>query len=77
MSHIHKYKTTLLKFVQGKTLETCAGSNRNLRFYPPGTDLTLIDWSPKMVSIGSSKTLPTIKYEYIVGNVTKMPFKDN
>lgn len=62
MSHINKYKTTLLKFVEGKTLETCAGSNRNLRFYPPGTDLTLIDWSPKMVSIGSSKTLPTIKY---------------
>jgi ubiquinone/menaquinone biosynthesis C-methylase UbiE len=30
-----------------------------------------------MVSIGSSKTLPTIKYNYVVGDVTKMPFKDN
>ncbi len=48
-----------------------------MKFYPPGTDLTLIDWSPKMVSIGSNKSLPTIKYKYVIGDVTKMPFVDN
>lgn len=77
VSHINRYKSTLLKFVEGKALETCAGSNRNLKYYPPGTDLTLIDWSPKVVSIGISKTLPTIKYNYVIGDVTKMPFSDN
>jgi ubiquinone/menaquinone biosynthesis C-methylase UbiE len=76
-SHIHSYKTTLLKFVEGKTLETCAGSNRNLKYYPPLTDLTLIDWSPKMAAVGSSKVSATIKYNYVVGNVMKMPFKDD
>lgn len=61
-SHIQRYKSTLLKFVEGNTLETCAGSNRNLKYYPPGTKLTLIDWSPKMLSIGNSKNLPAINF---------------
>jgi ubiquinone/menaquinone biosynthesis C-methylase UbiE len=76
-SHILSYKQTLLKFVEGKTLETCAGSNRNLQFYPPGTNLTLIDWSPKMVAVGNTKTVPAITSNYVIGDVTKMPFSDN
>ena len=76
-SHINQYKSTLLKFVEGKTLETCAGSNRNIKFYPSGTDLTLIDWSPKMVSVGISKVLPTVRANYLIADVTKMPFNDN
>lgn len=76
-SHINRYKSTLLKFVEGKTLETCAGSNRNLKFYPPATDLTLIDCSPKMAAVGIGKTLPTINFNYVIGDVTNMPFKDN
>ena len=58
-------------------LETCAGSNRNLRFYQPHLDLTLIDYSPNMVSQGSSKVSPLIKYKYVLGDVMQMPFKDN
>lgn len=60
-----------------QVLETCAGSNRNLRFYKSGTDLTLIDYSPNMVGIGSSKSSPLVKYRYIVGDVMAMPFSDN
>jgi ubiquinone/menaquinone biosynthesis C-methylase UbiE len=30
-----------------------------------------------MASIGMTKTLPTIGYNYVVGDVTKMPFKDD
>lgn len=30
-----------------------------------------------MASIGMTKTLPTTSYKYVVGNVTKMPFKDD
>lgn len=71
-SHLGKYKQTLLKFSEGKVLETCGGSNRTLKFYPPGTDLTVIDWSPKMVSVGTMRELPTISYKYLVGDVTKM-----
>jgi ubiquinone/menaquinone biosynthesis C-methylase UbiE len=58
-------------------LETCAGSNRNLRYFKPGVDLTLIDYSPNMMSIGSSKTSPFVKYRYVVGDVMAMPFPDD
>lgn len=58
-------------------LQTCAGSNRNLKFYKPTKTLTLIDWSPNMASIGMTKTVPASDYKYIVGDVTKMPFKDD
>lgn len=30
-----------------------------------------------MVAVGVNKNLPTIKYNYVIGDVTKMPFKDN
>lgn len=30
-----------------------------------------------MVSIGSSKTIPTLSYDYLIGDVTKMKFPDN
>ncbi len=66
-----------ISFNINKILETCAGSNRNIKFYKPGSDITLIDWSPNMASIGMTKTLPTTQFKYIVGNATKMPFKDN
>lgn len=60
-----------------QVLETCAGSNRNLRFYKPPIDLTLIDFSPNMLSSGSSKVSPLVKYNYILGDVMKMPFQDD
>ncbi len=30
-----------------------------------------------MMSIGSAKTSPFVNYEYVVGDVMKMPFRDN
>jgi hypothetical protein len=30
-----------------------------------------------MAAVGIGKTLPTVKYNYIIGDVTKMPFNDN
>ena len=76
-SHINSYKKTLLKMAEGKVLETCSGSNRNLKFYSNSIDLTLIDWSPKMASIGTNKISPLISYKYLIEDVTKMPFNDN
>ena len=46
----------------------------NLKYYRSGIDLTLIDFSPNMVSQGSSKISPTVKYNYILGDVMAMPF---
>lgn len=74
---VNKYRETLAGMCEGKVLETCAGSNRNIRFYRNITDLTLIDFSPNMVSIGSSKISPFIQYTYVVGDVMQMPFPEN
>jgi ubiquinone/menaquinone biosynthesis C-methylase UbiE len=30
-----------------------------------------------MVAVGTSKISATIKYNYVIGDVTKMPFKDD
>jgi ubiquinone/menaquinone biosynthesis C-methylase UbiE len=30
-----------------------------------------------MASIGMTKVLPTMSYNYVVGDVTKMPFNDD
>ena len=39
--------------------------------------MTLIDFSHNMISIGSSKTSPFIKYDYVYGDVMEMPFPEN
>ena len=55
----------------------CAGSNRNLKYYKPGSDVTMIDWSSNMVGIGSSKIVPVLDYKYLIADVKKLPFPDN
>jgi len=81
---INNYRSALAKQCTGKVivcvikiLETCAGSNRNLKYFKTSSDLTMLDWSPNMASMGMTKTLPTTSYKYIVGNVNKMPFNDD
>ena len=76
-SSISNYRQTLASLAAGKVLETCAGSNRNLRFYKAGLDLTLLDYSPNMVSVGSTKTSPLLNYKYELGDVMAMPFADD
>lgn len=82
---INNYRNALAKQCTGKVtyylklkiLQTCAGSNRNLKYFKPTINLTMIDWSPNMASIGMTKTLPSTDYKYVIGDVTKMPFKDD
>ena len=37
----------------------------------------MIDFSPNMVNIGSSKVSPFLNYKYVVGDVMEMPFPSN
>lgn len=60
-----------------QVLETCAGSNRNLKYYKASTDLTLVDFSPNMVSAGSAKLSPLVKYNYVLADVMNLPFADD
>src|SRR5436305_15158882 len=42
---------------RGKVLELAAGTNRNLPFYPRGTQLTTVELSSQMLSIGRKRAL--------------------
>jgi len=48
-----------------------------MKYYKTGIDLTLLDFSPNMVSIGSSKSSPLIKSRYVLGDVMAMPFAND
>jgi ubiquinone/menaquinone biosynthesis C-methylase UbiE len=39
----------------GEVLEVAVGTGRNLPFYPPGTRLTGVDWSPAMLAIARGR----------------------
>ncbi|KAF4314655.1 hypothetical protein G195_011661 [Phytophthora kernoviae 00238/432] len=45
----------LLRNAKGKVLEVAAGTGRNLGFYPKSTQLTLTDFSPRMLQQVSEK----------------------
>jgi methyltransferase OMS1 len=58
-------------------LETCVGTNRNLKYYRPGAKVTMLDLSANMIEIAMTKTNPFIDVKYKIGDVCKMKFPDN
>lgn len=49
------YKKKLFAKVVGKTLLVAAGTGLDFRYFPEGTDLTAIDFSPKMLEKAEQK----------------------
>ena len=61
---IAKFRKSILKFAQGKVLETGVGTSRNLQYYPLNCEITAVDYSPKMIEVALQKnTLSKIDYE--------------
>jgi hypothetical protein len=48
---ISKYRKSILKFAEGKVLETGVGTSRNLQHYPLHCEVTAVDYSPKMIEV--------------------------
>jgi len=44
-----KYHEKVFSMVKGKVLEVGVGTGRNFPYYPPGVEVTAIDFSPKML----------------------------
>ena len=64
--------------VQGRVLEVAVGTGRNLPFYPPGTDLTAIEFSPGMLEIArtqATKVIPTASLR--LGDAQRLEFPDD
>lgn len=73
-----KYKRSLFAKSRGKTLLVAAGTGLDFEFFPPGLDITAIDFSPKMLEIAAGKTgayKGTI--ELLEADVTDLKFDDN
>ncbi len=60
----------------GRILEIGVGTGKNMRFYPPGAQLTAIDISSKMLEKGEAKTssIPDIAIELLAMDVSELTF---
>ena len=47
---LHWLRRALLRHAHGRVLEVAVGTGRNLQHYPPGCELTAIDFSPAMLA---------------------------
>eukprot|EP01017_Pseudomicrothorax_dubius_P033519 TRINITY_DN4499_c0_g4_i1.p1 TRINITY_DN4499_c0_g4~~TRINITY_DN4499_c0_g4_i1.p1 ORF type:complete len:209 (-),score=46.55 TRINITY_DN4499_c0_g4_i1:51-677(-) len=77
-SRIPEYRRILLSYAEGLVLETGVGTSRNLLYYPYGTRVVGIDWSPAMIEVALTKSKPMgVTVTYRVMDVEKLNFKDN
>lgn len=61
----------------GTVLDVCIGDGANLRFYPAGTTLTGVDWSPGMVDATQRESARIGRpVDVRVADVEHLPFPD-
>ena len=72
-----KWRKELLASVSGKVLEVGIGTGKNLRYYPPGIQLTGIDISSRMMRKAQMKAAEIgHSLDLMVMNVEDMSFSD-
>jgi len=71
------WRRELIGTVSGKVLEVGVGTGKNLPYYPPGTELTGVDISPKMLKRAQGKAEALgMKAEFSVMDIEQMTFPD-
>jgi len=61
----------------GRTLEVAVGTGLNLRHYAPGTDLTAIDLSPRMLAIARNRAADLgLRVDFREGTAVPLDFAD-
>ncbi|WP_207707053.1 class I SAM-dependent methyltransferase [Heliorestis acidaminivorans] len=73
-----KWRTQLLRNVQGLVLEAGVGTGANLPYYPAGVKVIAVDFSSRMLELAVKK-LPQTKaeVELKVADIQALPFSDN
>lgn len=73
-----KWRKTITKNLKGKVLEVGVGSGKNISLYPENTDITAIDFSPRMLEMAKKKALKYDKNVKLVEmDAQNMSFPDN
>lgn len=73
-----KYKRGLFAKSRGKTLLVAAGTGNDFQFFPPGLEVTAIDFSPKMLEKAAEKTAAyNGAIKLVEADVTNLEFEDN
>jgi len=74
---VSDWRRELIGTVSGKVLEVGVGTGKNLPYYPPGTELTGVDISPKMLKRAQDKAeVLGIKVNLSVMDIEEMTFPD-
>ena len=66
----------MLKFANGKVLETAVGTSRNLGYYSYDCEVTGVDYSPNALEIALTKT-STTNITYKLEDMDTLSFKDS
>ena len=74
---VSDWRRELIGTVSGKVLEVGVGTGKNLPYYPPETELTGVDISPKMLKRAQGKAEALgMKAEFSVMDIEEMTFPD-
>ena len=75
---ISKWRQEIVPQVTGKTLEVGVGTGKNIPFYPENVNLTVIDFSKKMLEKAKIKYQDSsLNINFLEMDVQNMDFKDN
>jgi len=73
---LNRMRRELLVRSQGRVLEVAVGSGKNLEYYPTGTNVIGLDFSPKMLEAAKRRArhLENVVFETRMGDATRIPF---
>lgn len=75
---LKKWRTDLMKELDGKVLEVGVGTGKNITYYPEGLDITAIDFSEKMLNKAKLKSKAlNKKVQFYNMDAELMDFQDN
>ncbi len=78
MEHMFsKWRKALLKEARGKTLEVGIGTGKNIEHYPPGVELTGIDFSEKMLERARRRAHNHPRVKLMLMDAEQMSFDDD
>ncbi len=77
-SSILPLRKLYVPLIEGKVLDVAVGTGNNIQFYPPNSNVTLVDKSEKMLNVAKEKVKnrKDLFLKFIVSPLERLPFED-